>query len=78
MLIIIDIFIYILIEITLWLSLWILAVSLWVICLPISLFLVSPFYIICFLYNKNNKNYLKSKYTKLFNYWIDLGLNLVP
>jgi len=76
--IILDVLTYIFVEIILWLILWIFAFILWVICLPCSMFVVTPFFLVSSIFKKEYTKELKSCYIKVFDFWMDLGARIIP
>ncbi len=76
--IVLDILAYIFIEMIFGLILWIFALILWSICLPLSMIVVSPFFLISSMFKKEYKKELKSSYLKVFDFWMDLGAKIVP
>ena len=76
--IVLDILAYIFIEMIFWLVLWISALILWSICLPLSMVAVTPFFLISSMFKKEYKKELKSSYIKVFDFWMDSGARIVP
>ena len=76
--IVLDILAYIFIEMIFWLILWIFALMLWSICLPLSMVVITPFFLISSIFKKEYTKELKSSYIKVFDFWMDLGTRIVP
>ena len=74
--IIIDILAFVFFEIIVWLMLWILALILWGFCLPLSIIIVTPYFLVLLMFKKMKD--LNSNYAKVFDYWMDLGARLIP
>jgi hypothetical protein len=72
--IVLNILAYILIDIIFGFILWIFALVLWGVCLPLSIIAVTPFFLISSIYADR----LKSNYVRLFNFWINIGMKITP